>query len=508
MIQNDNIAVEGGTNSGVASPCAENRVDSITITSNDIFVENDTIIMTCGETTDLNADVNPDGATNINVTWESSNSYVASVTAGGMYGVIGTVSANHPGVATITARQHSGANIVGDTFQVTVESQGGKVNAIKILPSALTLDVGQEAWLNVRTSPKSPANGRLRWANSNTDVVAFNSNNGKVLGKGVGTAVLTACATDGSEVLGQCRVSVGRELVVISRDSEYSITGSANERNYNKVEFTDSGKVWHCIDEDTIFNPNNVGDSVLSERSNYNFYTNYHIDKEDNSVITTYTSDELRLLYAIDPYGVADYVQRYAGELSGSSENPIRYKEQVFQMLFGRSPKHYVRTYDGQSWNETTSYNSLVDVLSEAELIFGGHPMYNMHSQAQIISLVLNVVGFILRKTPGVSLVCNVVSSALLFVVNGESPIDTDSVLGYALDFDEMSGLVNVAWMNDLLDVLDITQSLIDVLNYPVVDTTYFKNTLEYCYDETGYEVVCKNDQGQMYTFRDMTALM
>ncbi len=493
-IQNDNLAAEDSVQN-----IGDTAMPNVYLPVTGYSLNKKNITLKRGERTTLKVTIAPPNATNANPTWESAAPYVASVTAtASVDGNEATVSANHVGTTTIYVKQQSQTNVVSDSCQVTVEPDDGAVRAITISPSAATLDVGEQLQLSASFTPANATNKTLDWRSSDTNVVAVNSSNGKALAKSTGTAIITAIALDGSGVTAKCVISVGKELVVISRDSEYSIDGSANGRNYNKVEFTNSGKVWHCIDEDTIFNPNNVGDSVLSERSNYNFYRN----KNDNSVITTYTSDELRLLYAIDPYGVADYVQRYADELSDDLGVKIGYKNDIFEVLFGRKAKWYARYADTGNWYETTA-TDLSKVISESELIFGLHSVYDMTTIVQLAELAVDVIQCIwevflkdlVKNNPGWAIIGKVF---LGFLAVGEAVLQQElqSYANGAAIEEAMQGIY-LDWVVKLMSVSDVIESFNDVLATLFVDTTYFEKTLEYCYDQTPYAicVVRSNDE-------------
>ncbi len=344
------------------------------------------------------------------------------------------------------------------------------------------------------------------WSSSNTRVVTVQSN-GTIKAVGEGTATVTATAQDGGYARGNCTITVKWDLVVISKDKDYREDLYQGQCTYNKVTFTRSGKVWHCIDVDLVFDQNNH-DLITNDRSNLNFYANYHINKEDDSVISTYTNDELRLLYAIDPYGVADYVQRYAAELSGGLEATIGYKDRIFEMLFGRRPKHYIRTLDGENWVEITDYNSLSAVLSESELIFGGHPLYDAHTIMEIAELVVEVAGILLGRIDGLGLVVSVATSALLYLIDDEHPSAVDAIYAYATDDKAMTELIEINWANDVLDVVNVITSLNDFFESTLVDKTCFTDTLEYCYDGTVYEVFCESNQENRYSFREINTLL
>lgn len=145
-----------------------------------------------------------------------------------------------------------------------------------------------------------------------------------------------------------------------------------------------------------IFDEENMNNTFLIQRSNHNFFTYYNENDPlmSNTTPKEYTDDEIKLLYAIDPYGVAYYIQRYVAELEISLENKVKYKDRIFRMLFDREPKYFARTIDGM-WYEVNGYEEINDVLSESEIYFGMHPIYDWHTFFEILgvcSSILNLV--------------------------------------------------------------------------------------------------------------------
>ena len=75
-------------------------------------------------------------------------------------------------------------------------------------------------------------------------------------------------------------------------------------------------------------------------------------------MVKEYTDDEIKVLYALDPYGVADYVLRYSEYLAQTdSENDtiekrviaaMLEKDRCFKVIFGQDAKHYKRESNGR----------------------------------------------------------------------------------------------------------------------------------------------------------------
>ena len=91
--------------------------------------------------------------------------------------------------------------------QPETQPQDIKVSSIYVTGNTILTRVGQREKLDVTITPSNATNQKLNWSNSNTDVVSIDAN-GYVTAKKNGTAVITAMATDGSGVSGNCPVYV------------------------------------------------------------------------------------------------------------------------------------------------------------------------------------------------------------------------------------------------------------------------------------------------------------
>ncbi len=83
-----------------------------------------------------------------------------------------------------------------------------KVTAITIAGNR-NIHVGESTQLTGSVVPSNANNKTLTWSSSNTNVAVVNPNTGKVTGKGIGSACITARATDDSEKSAEVIVCVG-----------------------------------------------------------------------------------------------------------------------------------------------------------------------------------------------------------------------------------------------------------------------------------------------------------
>lgn len=68
-------------------------------------------------------------------------------------------------------------------------------------------------------------------------------------------------------------------------------------------------------------------------------------------------NDEIKLLFAIDPYGVCDYINRVGAEKENREER-VNYKDDKFRLLFNREPQYFARNSNGE-WGLKTGDGSV-----------------------------------------------------------------------------------------------------------------------------------------------------
>ena len=153
----------------------------------------------------------PIDATYKTLTWESSNTSVATVSNNGL------ITPVAPGDVTITATTIDGTNLSA-SCQVTVVK---RVKSISLNEDNLTLSLPETAQLIASITPNDATNGILNWTSSKPSVAAVD-NNGFITSKSVGTTTITATTTDGSNLSATCLVIVSKQNVtsiMLNKDS-------------------------------------------------------------------------------------------------------------------------------------------------------------------------------------------------------------------------------------------------------------------------------------------------
>ena len=168
------------------------------------------------------------------VTWKSSNSSVAAVTAAGK------VQAVAAGTAVITAT-HKGS---GKTAKCTVTVTEVKIPVSKVTlnTNAIKWPVGRSGSFTATVLPTNATNKAVTWKSSDTKVATVSSA-GKLTAVAPGTATITCTAQDGSGKYATCKVTVKSNTEV----SNITLSATAtsiyiNNHAYIKATTTPAGK--------------------------------------------------------------------------------------------------------------------------------------------------------------------------------------------------------------------------------------------------------------------------
>lgn len=162
-----------------------------------------------GESIVLSAVVDPPTALNQNVSWHSNNPEIATVSQNGRVYGIGV------GTATITATATDGSGVSASCaipVEKHVESITLDITNIELFPN----DVVQ---LNATILPEFGTNKNLKWSSSNSSIATVS--NGLVRGIKPGHAIITAKATDGSNVTATCEVTVIPEYALTAPNLQH-----------------------------------------------------------------------------------------------------------------------------------------------------------------------------------------------------------------------------------------------------------------------------------------------
>jgi uncharacterized protein YjdB len=172
-----------------------------------------------GEKFKLKVSVNPSTATDLGVTWKSSNTSIATVNEDGeITGIAG-------GTAVITCTTKDGGYSATCVLNV-VES----VSTITLNHQTYYLGVDKTVYLVATVSSPNASNKDVYWSTSNSDIATVNQK-GKVTGKKLGNVTITATALDGTEVEATCEIQVVNpvESVSLSKTSISLLVGQTKK---------------------------------------------------------------------------------------------------------------------------------------------------------------------------------------------------------------------------------------------------------------------------------------
>ncbi len=160
-----------------------------------------------GEKFKLKVSVNPSTATELGVTWKSSNTSIATITEDGeVTGVAG-------GTAIITCTTKDGGYSAMCVLTV-LEA----VSTITLNYQTYYLGVDKTVFLVATVSTPNASNKDVYWSTSNSDIATVNQK-GKVTGKKLGHVTITAMALDGTEVEASCEIQVVKPVESVSLNS-------------------------------------------------------------------------------------------------------------------------------------------------------------------------------------------------------------------------------------------------------------------------------------------------
>jgi formylglycine-generating enzyme required for sulfatase activity/uncharacterized protein YjdB len=172
-----------------------------------------------GHTETLYAIIEPDNATNKNVTWNSSDTAIATVSSSGV------VTGVKAGTATITVTTVDG-NITA-SCTVTASIYAVAVTGVSLNKTSATLVVGGTEELTATITPSTATNQIITWISSNTTVAEVSAA-GVVTAKNVGATIITVIANDSNKTA-YCIVTVNPKVITFTVDAipAQTYTGSA-----------------------------------------------------------------------------------------------------------------------------------------------------------------------------------------------------------------------------------------------------------------------------------------
>ena len=256
------ITAKSTDGSNVSASCHVNVIKLVS----GIVLSDIEITLNEGQSTTLTAIVTPELANNKNLTWESSNTAVATVTEDGK------VTAISKGLAVITAKSTDGSNISASCTVNVVKL----VSGIVLSETEMTLNEGSTAQLTAIVSADAN-NPMITWMSSNESVATV-SQDGKVSAIAKGTAIITAKATDGSNISASCTVNVVKLVngiilsetdITLNEGETVTITATVTPdlANNKAIVWTSSNESIATVDEYGVITAHLQGKAIITAKS-------------------------------------------------------------------------------------------------------------------------------------------------------------------------------------------------------------------------------------------------
>ena len=233
--------------------------------------------MPIGDTDKLIATINPNNATNKNVTWESDKPEIVRVDSEGNIEAVGI------GEAVITVKTVDG----NKTAECRVTVEGIAVTGVSLNKNEKTMPIGNTEQLIATINPSNATNKNVTWESTNTNVATVDGT-GKITAVGVGEATIRVTTIDG-EYIAECRITVNGgedpekpyEITVDKQlganNTEVSIkitiTGDSSKINIIKIGKGSLNVDYFKNNGGQILNiDNNIAEIKVTENSIYTIY--------------------------------------------------------------------------------------------------------------------------------------------------------------------------------------------------------------------------------------------
>lgn len=197
------ITVTSKENPSIMAKCLVKVGAPVLVT--DVTVQPAELNLKTDGTYQLSVSVLPSNADERGVTFESSNTAVATVSASGL------ITAKGPGTATITVTATDGSGKSASCAVIVKQP----VTGIQITPNGFTLVKGDVKDLKANVSPADADNPDVIWTSSNTNIAAVSSK-GQVTAVNEGSCVITATCKDNASISASCTIVVGTPVTSVA----------------------------------------------------------------------------------------------------------------------------------------------------------------------------------------------------------------------------------------------------------------------------------------------------
>lgn len=172
-----------------------------TVAVTDLVLSSSSTTISVGSSVNINTKIVPSNATNKKITWSTSDSSIATISNGMVYG-------KSAGAVIITATTN---NRISRQIQIVVNPV--TIKSISLNETNYKLGIDGEIKLYVTFNPSNATNKKITWTSSNSSVATVNSN-GVVTAKKLGDTIITAQTSNGK--VATCKIKVTNESIPVT----------------------------------------------------------------------------------------------------------------------------------------------------------------------------------------------------------------------------------------------------------------------------------------------------
>ena len=235
-----------------------------------VKIDQESIEMEKGESTDLHAIIYPGYAENQNVIWKSDNEDIVSVNENGQ------ITANSGGKAIITVKTEDGEKEASCIVKVN-----SPVTGITIEPTEKDMFVGDTNKLNVVLEPEDTTETNITWTSDNENIIGVDEV-GNVFANDVGTAVISA-TTENGEYTAECTITV--------YERTFKVTSVEIEPKEISLDIDETAQLTAKIYPEYAINKNVTWESDNSEIVEINEDGRIKAKSTGTAIITVITED-------------------------------------------------------------------------------------------------------------------------------------------------------------------------------------------------------------------------
>ena len=196
--------------------------------------------------------------------------------------------------------------------------------------------------------------------------------------------------------------------------------------------------------------------------------------------------------------------------------------------MFNRNPDYYARTIDGQ-WYVTSSRNDLTDLLSESESLFGTHPIYDMVTFRQCLTVLVDLISmgiqcpalsqfkFFGETLPKLLKYFSLARSVSESVLSADFNGFLSAIISGAIDEDELDETIvlpdkefkaanyNMGWAFEMLSLSSDLGALADTFNS---GPHFYKEVFTQCSIDTDYDVYLRTADGNLVSVSNLANIL